>query len=181
MATDTLKLKAQPGGGLFVVKDMNCKPGQVRTHTMEFNGEYRDFDLTRDGVPVPEDFARKFAAADKAFKVMSPTGEEIRPKIAESDTGNFILEEGQCVAYFEELTLDALLERAHGFVEGQKLSKRDGKKGLVEFLTGISAQDPVKARPADDDESVSEKAAKAAQDAKDKPFEGMSDADFDED
>lgn len=155
MATDTLKLKAQPGGGLFVVKDMNCKPGKVRTHTMEFNGEFRDFDLTRDGVPVPEGFARKFAAVDRSFKVMSPTGEEIKPKVAESDSGNFILEEGQCVAYFEELTLDALLERAHGFVDGQKFSKRNGKPALVEFLTSISAQDPGSMAPtvADADEA----------------------------
>jgi len=168
MATETLKLKAEPGGGLFVVKDMNCKPGKVRTHSMEFDGEFRDFDLTRDGVPVPEGFARKFAAVDRSFKVTSPSGEEIRPKIAESEKGNFVLEEGQCVAYFEELTLDALLERAHGFVDGQKFSKRNGKPALVEFLSSISAQDPASMAP-----------AVAEPDGTEDPLAGMSASEFD--
>lgn len=117
------------------VVDLNCRRGVSRKHEMvDEEGDLHVFELSLVPTRVPEYMARKFAAADRSFKVTTDSGQIVHPPIAENEAGRFVLKGDECVAKYDELTIDALLDRAHRFPDGAKLRRNHGKEAIADFL-----------------------------------------------
>lgn len=129
---------------MLMVADMNARGKATRIHQMQDeDGDWVEVELGNKPVEVPEFIARKFAAIDggKPFKVMD--GDQvIRPDVAKGADGATVLQQGQCIAYYDELNMAALLERANRIAGGENLRQSSGKQAVIDFLNNYRPMDP---------------------------------------
>lgn len=117
---------------LWTVVDTNAKAGP-RMH--EFEGGYQYSLEAFKRTPVPKRHALQFLK-DEAFVVRRPDGQVVRsiPKAEVDGSGAPKLEAGQTIAYFEELTDEALDKRVALRPTGHEYA--DAPRALkIQFLT----------------------------------------------
>lgn len=104
-----------------------------RTHAMIVGGVERGYTFEWDKGPLrmPVAEAHKFLI-DEAFVVENDEGKRVPPLTLKRDSN--VLAEDEVVATLSELTVEALLKRAHAQVGGEDLRKQNGKPKIVEFL-----------------------------------------------
>lgn len=145
MADETQK---EPTEEILYVWDQNCtRSSGVREHDIMVDDELFTYDF-RFGqpVPMPRSHAMKFAVHD-AWLVRDQHGNEVLVTPPGDPALAPVLEPDQCVAYFEELTLDSLKARAAPLHGGEKLS-RANKQEIIDFLVGYNTSGPgATARP----------------------------------
>lgn len=102
-------------------------------------------------VPMPRVHALRFNLAPEGFEVTYDAAGKTIVEAAGPDAGRAalpVLEPDQVIARLDELTLDALLNRANVLDGGERLTKRDGKDTIMAFLKGT------RAAPKDDGDDV---------------------------
>jgi len=128
--------KAKSEVPMWTVVDTNCKASETRTHAIMVDGQERPYTFKyAEDLPMPEAHARKFVH-DLAFDVKNADGRRIKPAIpiTKGFDGRFTLDDDQCVARLDELSMESLLDRAAPLPGGEKLSLKSGKAAVIKFL-----------------------------------------------
>ena len=125
----------------MLVKDSSCNEiCQHRQHTITLNGEQTmvDFYFGKDTI-LPYEAAMKFAALD-GFEVIDPEGRTVSiPQAVE----NVIINSDQTIAFYNELTLEALQIRAATKVGGEDFVNSEDRELLIYFIKGIVAVEEI--------------------------------------
>jgi hypothetical protein len=117
-----------------------------RTHDFpDESGKLRSITFEpRRFVAVPMDVAM-ILVGNEGFEVRDPNGTPLKVQKHTGPVGNqgIVLRPDEVVAKLDELSTEALLERAKRFPEGGKLKKADGRAALISFIlsAGVPQQD----------------------------------------
>lgn len=107
-----------------------------RTHEIVYDGKVKAFTFKYgEKQKMPVDLALKFLKHD-AFVVTDPdTGNRYEPTPAAPDMGLGVkLQPGECVARYDELSLESLIVRAKQLPGGEKLNRNLGKQAVIDFI-----------------------------------------------
>jgi hypothetical protein len=88
-----------------------------------------------EATEMPRDMALRFAKADPSFEVRTPDGNKIKPVDALTESGDKIaLEPGQVIAAIEDLTDEALIERAKKLPGAEDMPANPKRDDLIAFV-----------------------------------------------
>jgi len=141
-----------PSEPMWKVIDKNTKMGEpARFHDCVVDGRIVSYGFEANkGTEMLEAHARKFVPND-SFEVTDDTGRIVTASIPVlkgfSADRESILEDDECVAKFDELTVDALYERAAPLPGGEKIKKNAKKDDLIDFLLTARAAKLAQLRP----------------------------------
>lgn len=136
---NTLALKKDEIDNL-VVEDPSCNATyRERTHELMVGGQPKIFVFKYgEKMELPRPEAMKFLKA--GFTVKDATGSKIEQTPVQPAGGKIILADDQTVATFAELSQEALWKRCLQEVGGEKLSRSDSKRDMVNFLIKRKAE-----------------------------------------
>lgn len=97
----------------------------------------------REHLPMPMAQAMMLVAND-GFEVLDPAGKRLQVRTPGGQGGaskGIVLRPDEVVARLDELTLDALLQRATRLPGGDELKKNDGKDKVIAFMLSAGQDD----------------------------------------
>lgn len=95
-----------------------------------------------EGLQMERDMALRFAKVDDSFEVRTPAGNKIKPVDALTEGGEKIaLEPGQVIAAIEDLTNEALIDRAKALPGAEDMPANPKRDDLISFVLAGGSDD----------------------------------------
>lgn len=132
-----------PTPEFLMVLDTNATdPDRPRVHTIIVDGLPKDIEFARaKSVKLPFSQAVKFLKAE-GFIVSDDAGTVYKPTAEgkTTDGSKLVLNPDQCIASYDELTMDALAIRANQRPGGERFKKNSKRPEVIAFLSQGGAE-----------------------------------------
>ena len=155
-------------GKTFNVFDRNAVEGPREHDHIDAAGKIKRYVFNRpdEGVELPKDEALRFLGKD-GFDVMDGDTPVLPTPQSQPGLTNVSIADGQCIAWFQELTQEALYRRAVQILPSGILQDETSREALIELLTGRGglAQTAPDREELPEDEPAKEPAEKPAKPA----------------
>lgn len=121
------------------VKDLFAKSTSRIHELADANGRRINVEFPVDKyVELPLTLALPLVG-NNGFEVIGPDGKILKPARARG-AETLTLDYDQTIARYSELTIEALIERARPLPGGDKLSRKDGKDAIINFILEAGTQ-----------------------------------------